>query len=206
MHRLLLCLDKNPLRKLYWRLSDVWNSTCPNTNFWLPPMEVIQIPSPLIIGSCCIWYACCVQAWLLIFGGHSWAESKVHVVPYMPVAKLAKAMDYPPWPSKLLDPPWRPPVSPSWTSLRGAPRCVCVCVCVCVSFVDYLLSSLIKRLLNFSATPTFSLHQHVTWQMMPWGSLWCCLVWGLCLWFLGLICYCCFVSSIIINNNLLHFI
>ncbi len=84
--------------------------------------------------------------------------------------------------------------------------CVCVCVCVCVSFVDYLLSSLIKRLLNFSATPTFSLHQHVTWQMMPWGSLWCCLVWGLCLWFLGLICYCCFVSSIIINNNLLHFI
>ncbi len=62
------------------------------------------------------------------------AESKVHVVPYMPLAKLAKAMDYPPWPSKLLDPPWRPPVSPSWTSLR-APPVVCVGgVCVCVWF------------------------------------------------------------------------
>ncbi len=154
MHRLLLCLDKNPLRKLYWRLSDVWNSTCSNTNFWLPPMEVIQIPSPLIIGSCCIWYACCVQAWLLIFGGHSWAESKVHVVPYMPVAKLAKATDYPPWPSKLPDPPWRPPVSPSWTSLRGAPRYV-VRVCVLlplwiISWVPWLKDCYIfPRLLRF---------------------------------------------------------
>lgn len=60
MHRLLLCLDESPLTKPCWGLSDVWNSTCPNTNLWLHPMEVFQISSPLIIGSCCMWYACCV--------------------------------------------------------------------------------------------------------------------------------------------------
>lgn len=60
----LLGWKKFPLRKIYWRLSDVWNSTCPNTNLWLPPMEVIQITSPLIISSCCmlIRLLCCVRA------------------------------------------------------------------------------------------------------------------------------------------------
>ncbi len=131
MHRLLLCWDKNPLRKLYWGLSDVWNSTCPNTNFWLPPMEVIQIPSPLIIGSCCIWYACCVQAWLLIFGGHSWAESRYTSSRICPWPSWLR-----PWitrhgrRSSLILPGGLPCLHLGPAS--GVPPGVCVCVCVCV--------------------------------------------------------------------------
>ncbi len=82
MHQLLLCLDESPLTKLCWGLSDVWNSTCPNTKPLTPSdgslPDLQSLDYRLMLHVICL--LCCVRVWLLIFGGHSWAESTVHIV------------------------------------------------------------------------------------------------------------------------------